>query len=259
MEKTQMENRIKDLLEAKIQNGDLELLHEFYEIPGLYEYSFYNRILIWIQGGTVCNSYNNWKRMGRYVKKGEKARIDVLVPIIKNDKGTDGQEENSRCVGFISRHVFDVSQTDGKPMEYKRNTTEKIEYEYDLLRNKLAQELKLHISTGFTGTARGYFRADDKSIMISEMSTDTDKIKTLFHEIGHALLHSGEDSEQSTMRGSKEVEAELVSLLICNSLGVNFKHSELYIQAWNKNKPEVQVMKVISAVQKVLKIVMGTK
>jgi hypothetical protein len=119
----------------------------------------------------------------------------------------------------------------------------------------LSAALKVKITSAITGQARGYFKhgitgIDNKpEIVISSMSNNSDQCKTLFHELGHYIL----DHNQGGQVPAQEVEAELVSFLTCSALGVEFKESPLYIKAYNENKPDVRVLKVISAVQKILK------
>jgi len=60
--------------------------------------------------------------------------------------------------------------------------------------------------------------------------------KTLFHELGHALLHIGEgaftDTER-TPRNLREVEAEAVALLCCEALDLDgAEYARGYIQTW---------------------------
>jgi hypothetical protein len=50
----EMENKIKNLLGSKLEAGEMDFLHGFYTIPGVYRYSIRNSILIAIQGGEYC-------------------------------------------------------------------------------------------------------------------------------------------------------------------------------------------------------------
>lgn len=264
------EDKIKDLLAKKIEDQDLEFLKGFYEIPGLYRYSLNNSLLIAIQGGSIALGFDRWKQLDRYVKRGEKARIEILVPIIKRCTASatiaactaraDSQahilnrselpSDRERCVGFISKKVFDITQTDGKPLEYKHNSTEALNVDFDSLSGKLSAGLKIEIKRELTGNARGYFDRMSKTIAVSSMANNSDAIKTLIHELGHYLLHNDPDAVKS--HPAREVEAELVSILVCGVLGVEFRESEAYVAFYNQHKPQVRIMKVISAAQKIL-------
>ena len=252
-----MEYKIKELLAAKLEAGEMDFLHGFYRIPGVYRYSMRNSMLIMIQGGSIAMGFDRWLKLGRHVKRGERSTIDILVPkIIPAGKVTpgaavaqDSDADGTRCAGFFSRKVFDIKQTEGKELVYENNSAEVIDCQFDTVSVQLAAALKISISTAITGSGRGYYSDHDKKIVISSMSNNADKCKTMFHELGHYLL--GHD--QGGQVPSQEVEAELVSLLTCSALGVEFKESPLYIKAYNTNKPDVRVLKVISAVQKILK------
>lgn len=250
-----MEYKIKDLLGAKITDGEMDFLRGFYRIPGIYRYSMRNCMLIMIQGGSIAMGFDRWLKLGRHVKRGAKANIEILIPhCISLGKDDEGQNI-PRAVNFFGRKVFDISQTYGKDLEYQNNSQEVIAANFDTLAPVLQRGLGIKINTAITGSARGYFKrgitAEGREICISIMSNNSDKCKTLFHELGHALLH--DSAEDVASHPAREVEAELTSLLVCSVLGVEFKESELYIKAYNTHKPDVRVLKVISAVQKILK------
>lgn len=199
--------------------------------------------------------FDRWQKLGRHVKRGEKSNIEILVPkmITKTDKATGDKDE--LCAGFFGRKVFDITQTEGKELEYQNNSAEKINVSFADVSIKLQTALGIKITSAVTGSARGYFKrgitAEGREIVISSMSNNSDKCKTMFHELGHALLH--DSAEEVESHPAREVEAELVSLLTCSVLGVEFAESSLYIKAYNEHKPQVRVLKVISAVQKILK------
>ena len=84
--------------------------------------------------------------------------------------------------------------------------------------------------------------------------------KTLFHELGHVELgHTAEadfsDSEQ-TPRDLREVEAESVALLLCESLSLpGAEFSRGYIQHWLKGDviPEKSAQRIFGAADRILK------
>ena len=92
-----------------------------------YNYSYNNIILIMMQrpDATYVAGYTAWRKLNRYVKKGEKG-IGILCPCIRkveafkepddtnvyNDK--EAEKEVKKVVsGFKIGYVFDLSQTDG--------------------------------------------------------------------------------------------------------------------------------------------------
>jgi len=82
-----------------------------------HRYSFGNVLLIAAQchEATRVAGFNAWRKMNRFVRKGEKA-IWILAPMVyKNGDAEDG--ENNRVIrGFKFVPVFDVAQTDGEEL-----------------------------------------------------------------------------------------------------------------------------------------------
>ena len=84
--------------------------------------------------------------------------------------------------------------------------------------------------------------------------------KTLFHECGHVLLgHCSEgtfaDGEQ-TPKNLREVEAEAVALLCCESLGLSgAEYCRGYIQNWLDGEviPERSAQKVFHVADQILR------
>ena len=76
----------KLLDESLVDEAKIKELVAHYSISGLYNYSFYNSILIMLQGGKICQSYKGWQKLDRYVKKGEKSDIVICVPFFKKEK-----------------------------------------------------------------------------------------------------------------------------------------------------------------------------
>ena len=82
-----------------------------------YRYSFGNVLLIaaQCQEATQVAGFNTWRKLNRFVRKGEKA-IWILAPMVyKNADVEDGQDERF-IRGFKFVPVFDLAQTDGEGM-----------------------------------------------------------------------------------------------------------------------------------------------
>jgi hypothetical protein len=82
-----------------------------------YHYSSNNVMLILTQRheATQVAGFNAWKKLGRFVKKGEKA-IWIVAPMrykVANEKNDDEQQV---IKGFKWVPVFDVSSTDGEAL-----------------------------------------------------------------------------------------------------------------------------------------------
>jgi antirestriction protein ArdC len=234
------------------------LLVEAVTKPGLlaaaynsfHSYSIGNQVLAMVQcqqrgitPGPIA-TFPAWKDKGRHVKKGEKA-LTLCMPITRKN------EEDDTYTSFIYRNRwFVLSQTEGAEIEQPAPPA------WDKGRT-LAELSVTEIPFDLTdGNVMGYARK--RSIAVSPLAFAP--FKTLFHELGHVTLgHTAEldfsDSE-STPKSLREVEAESVALILCESLnlpGADFARG--YIQNWldGGSIPEKSAQKIFRAADRILK------
>ena len=108
-------------------NTDKDWIRYLTFCSSFYNYSYRNIILILMQqpNATFVAGYTAWKKMNRYVKRGEKG-IAILCPCIRkiavfaepDDKNFYNDKEAEKEIkkvlsGFKIGYVFDISQTDG--------------------------------------------------------------------------------------------------------------------------------------------------
>ncbi|MHB1973754.1 MAG: ArdC-like ssDNA-binding domain-containing protein [Acidimicrobiales bacterium] len=238
-----------------------------------HNYSLNNAILIGWQkpDASLVAGFNDWKnKHGRSVKKGEKA-IWILAPLTRKVEvgSEDAQTESkSRVVGFRSVAVFDVSQTEGPPLpERPRIDAGELG---DAVPDGMVEDLTgfveasgFSISRGATGDAGGWTNFADKSVVISDKSTDAEAARTLAHEAAHiALEHGGRASAYHMRPGGKrptmEVEAESVAYVLGRSYGMDSIGAKSfdYIGAWAQGDAE-KVKKTADAVVAGVKNVLG--
>lgn len=233
------------------------------------QYSLNNSLLIMMQkpDASLVQSYTGWKKMGRFVKRGEKG-IRILAPTpFKVDReqertGQDGRPVLDKdgepmketvqisMVGFKPVSTFDISQTEGEPVptlgieELKGNVDH-----YASLFEAMKAASPVPVSfEKIQSSAKGYFHTADNRIAIKEGMDEIQNVKTLIHEMAHAKLHNltaqkeRQDGEQT--RGSKEVEAESVAYTVCQHYGIDTSdYSFGYIAGWSGGK-EMQELKV---------------
>jgi hypothetical protein len=105
------------------------------------------------------------------------------------------------------------------------------------------------------GNTQGY--ANGRKVAVSPVAAMP--YKTLFHELGHVVLgHTAEgnqnDGSEHTPRNLREVEAECVALLCCESLGLpGAEFSRGYLQSWGSEIPERSAQKIFHAADLILK------
>lgn len=250
-EKEALEGKLGNFLKEAIETKDgMDALTAHYRISGLYNYSFFNSILINMQGGTIAQSYNKWKAKERCVNKGEKSHINVFAPMFKKELKADGTKED-KLIGFRLVPVFDVKQTDGKALEYDHNSVEDMDIPYSKVAGVMGKLCKADVVEEITGTARGY--SDGKKLVVSEMSNDADKTKTLIHESAHHLVHTGDKKQTKVSRATGEVEAESVAYLVMSYLGMDFDLSKKYVASWKSGIGEARHGLIIRTADKMIK------
>ena len=256
-------NSILKSLEAGVENiftGD-KYTQYLQTMSKFHRYSFNNTLLIAMQrpDATLVTGYRNWQSMGRQVKKGEKG-ITILAPapikrkreqeiLDQNHKpllDADGNPRTEEVEVVIPRFkpttVFDISQTDGEPIETlaPEELTEAVA-DYDLFMEAITAVSPVPIRFDeIAGEAKGYYHSGDKEIVIQKGMSESQTIKTAIHETGHARLHDKDIMEKQGIekdRLTKEVEAESVAYCVCSAFGVDTsEYSFPYIAGWSSNR-----------------------
>ena len=252
-----LEQGVKDIFTSEMYTKYLLTMSKF------HNYSFNNTLLIAMQrpDATLVAGYNAWKnKFNRYVKKGEKG-IQIIAPAPvkereereKIDKDTgltvlneNGEPEIEVVERVIPRFrvttVFDYAQTDGEPLPTLEvnELTARVK-DYTLLKEAIEQVSPVPIRFGeIEGSAKGYYSHMDKEICVRADMGESQTIKTMIHEVAHAMLH---DSDQMKQRGeekdqlTKETEAESIAFTVCSVLGIDTSdYSFPYVASWASGK-----------------------
>lgn len=227
-------------LENDLKQGKSETLVEFLQtMSTFHSYSFNNQLLIAIQNpeATRVAGFHSWKKLGRFVKKGESG-IRILAPMIGKAKNESTDEElvdgqaTKRVYGFRVVSVFDVSQTDGKPLPdigtIDGDPGNKLNCLRNLIRSK-GISLEYEKLNGPEGISRG------GAIVIDTGLDAPNEFSVLVHELAHELLHR-EDRRENTDKTKRETEAEAVAFVVCHAFGVDTSaRSSDYIQLYRGN------------------------
>jgi N-terminal domain of anti-restriction factor ArdC len=111
---------IEELARA-LEAGHSEALTQYLAaISRFHKYSLHNVMLIVLQqpAATHVAGFHTWHKLGRHVRKGEKG-ITIFAPILRREKAAENASEESAeelVLGYRTCAVFDVSQTEGKPL-----------------------------------------------------------------------------------------------------------------------------------------------
>ena len=162
-----------------------------------HDYSVSNLILILIQrpGATRVAGFTTWKNLGRWVKRGERG-IAILAPVMppKVRKEDEGEEEEVEIapspVYFKVVHVFDVSQTEGKPLPEFEVPVLTGEADEALFANVLELAKSQGVEVSFEpreyldASIKGQYSAP-KSIWVRPEESRAQQLKSLIHELAH--------------------------------------------------------------------------
>jgi antirestriction protein ArdC len=162
--------------------------------------------------------FQTWRRLGRQVRRGEHA-IWILAPVTRRVQIGDELEPCTRMVaGFRLVPVFDVAQTEGEalPEVCSRLAGDDPRGAYDSL-IEVAGSIGFVVQDhAFHGQKNGDCSHATRCIHVEVDLAPAHRVKTLAHELGHALLHKDADLE----RGRMELEAESVAFVVCDAPGI---------------------------------------
>ena len=234
----QLEQGVKDIFPSEKYIEYLNFMSKF------TNYSFNNIILILMQkpDASLVAGYKAWQnKFNRQVKKGEHG-ITILAPCPhkKEIETEDGETREIIWTSFRAVKVFDVSQTDGEelPAGCVETLTGEVENYTELIK-KLESVSPVPVTyENIDGGANGYFSNTEKRIVIQEGMSEAQTVKTLVHEISHAILHDRENGEEKEAdRNTREVQAESVAYTVCSMLGLDTSdYSFGYVAGWSTGK-----------------------
>ena len=275
-EKQSNKERIKEIT-AGIEKGIMELFESdryrnyLTTMSRFHKYSLNNVMLIHAQrpNATLVAGFSKWKNsFGRHVKKGEKG-IQILAPTpykikvdkekldpdtklpMLDDEGKPITEEKEVTIPmFKVVSVFDVSQTDGKPLPQISFslTGDVAQYEVFMEALRRTSQVPITIEPMEPGMD-GYFHLEKQAIFLREGMSQVQTVCAAIHEMAHSRLHNYEkmteladDGETILVPGEKdrnteEVEAESISYAVCQYFGIETADSSFgYIASWSQGK-----------------------
>jgi hypothetical protein len=212
-----------------------------------HHYSFSNTMLILLQypDASRVASFRKWQELGRQVRKGETA-VRVWAPHTYKveTEGEDSEAAVHRKLGFHLVPVFDVVQTEGDPLpEPVRLLQGEDEAGLFGRLSGVAEGLGYVVQVtpeidGHAG-ANGLCEFGLRRITVAGDRSEVQKVKSLAHEIGHALLHEPPADGDGITRGLGELEAESVAYVVSRSLGLDTgEYSFGYVAGWSGGDPK---------------------
>ena len=238
------EQRVKDLT-RQLEQGIREVFDSgkyteyLAAMSRFHHYSARNVLLIQMQlpNATRVASAKKWREeFGRHINRGEKAIYiiapapivrkverqkidpDTKAPMLDENGHVIMEEKEFQVPLFRPVPVFDVSQTDGKPLPQLAENLSGDVRQYEVFMEALRRTAPVPITfEPMAANMDGYFSADGQRIAIREGMSQVQTVSAAVHEITHSILH-GQKDEKS--RSTEELEAESVSYVVCQYYGI---------------------------------------
>jgi antirestriction protein ArdC len=202
--------------------------------------------------------------LGRQVRQGEKS-ILIVAPIVKrrskakggNESVEVGETEEEVVAAFRDAHVFDISQTEGRPLPEFAKVEGNPRYYLERLRAHIGgQGIDLAYSDSL-GSAYGLSCGD--RILIRPGLGPAEEFSVLVHELAHEMLHKQGQGGQGISRKIREVEAEAVAFVVSQAVGLECGTAASdYIQLYDGKKETLMgsLERIQATARKVIKAVM---
>ena len=217
-----IEAGIKELFASDKYAQYLQVMSRF------HRYSVNNQMLIYLQrpDATLVAGFNKWRdQFERNVMKGEKGikiiaptpfkkKIeeqkmdpDTKLPLLDAEGNPIMEEKEVKIPMFKPVTVFDVSQTDGKPLpELASNLTGSVQ-NYDIFMEALRRSSPVPIDIKpIRDGADGFFSLDSQRITVREGMSEVQTVSAAIHEIAHAKLHNTKEPVPENAKRYQEME-----------------------------------------------------
>ena len=217
-----IEQGIKELFESEKYMRYLSVMSRF------HRYSVNNTMLIYMQkpDATLVAGFNKWKnQFERHVKKGEhgitiiaptpyKKKIeemkrdpDTHAPILDADGKAVMEKKEIEIPMFRPVKVFDVSQTDGKPLPELASSLSGTVPHYEAFLEAVRRSAPVPIEfEPMADNMDGYFSPDRQRIAIREGMSEVQTVSAAVHEIAHSKLHNQKKIQIDNDQQYQEVE-----------------------------------------------------
>ena len=272
-EKTPIKEQIKKLtdqieagIKALFQSGDLEKYQAYLRtMSHFHHYSVNNQMLIFSQcpHATLVAGYQKWQnQFSRHVLRGEKGisilaptpykikvekeKLDPVtkLPLLDADGNTITEEKEVQIPMFRPVKVFDVSQTDGKPLPERVQSpvaelTGNVEH-YEAFMEALRRISPVPIEMKpLSNDLDGFFSPSKQSITLRDGMSEVQTVCAAVHEIAHSKLHdyAKQPNSQPKDSSTEEIEAESIAYTVCAYFGIETSANSFgYVATWSKDK-----------------------
>jgi antirestriction protein ArdC len=212
---------------ADLQAGRSETLKNYLATMGrFHRYSWTNTLLIHTQRPTATRvaGYHTWRDLGRFVKRGEKG-IVIYAPLVTktpapekaSEPALTASQETRRVTGFRAAYVFDLDQTEGRPLPaFAATAGDPKEYGAKLKALVAQRGIALHYDPSIA-PADGL--SSGGQIRLRPGLSPAEEFSVLTHELAHEMLHRGSNRSELP-KVVRETQAEAVAFVVSRGIGL---------------------------------------
>ena len=248
----EIEKRLASLaVETEKAKASTVILDYLKVMATFHQYSFHNTLAIYTYcpHATHVAGFTAWKKLGRYVKRGERG-IPILAPcpVRKKQDCNRDSDDLQAPLYFKVVYVFDVSQTEGKPLPEAPITATGSDQGLLCALERIAYNHSIQLEyKALTGSHHG--TSFGGRIEIDARLEPAGKVAVIVHELAHEFLHRGSDRKTMSHR-QRELEAEATAFVVCSHFGIE-SSSANYLALW-----DVPPDDIIASFQRIHRIAM---
>ena len=279
MNNNKLEQAIREMVEENLVWLNPYLLIEKQNGISGNIYSGVNKFLLVNSTDEFFFTFNQVKKLGGHVKKGEHGYIicfyqpakSVMRKVVDEDGNEIEQEIRLKPV-LTTHYVFGLSQIElpekivgelKKKNINKEIDKKKINEIIDAISNKIKQNLIPNFALQYDNTTNAYYVLGASIIRMPEPDhyiSEQEAITTLAHEIGHLLLHELLDAKIDVIE--EEIVVETSSIMVAEKLGYSIqehlRNNIAYIKVWRnkiQNNKDINWVKIFNYADKIYSLI----
>ena len=228
-------------------------------------YTGINRFMLSFQDDVIYMTFNQVKKLGGYVLKGQHGHqvifYDIKVVDVIDDENNEVKSKKFPLLKVY--YVFGLSQVwlpdDVKDAILLKKNLEQRNVNYNLL-----DVVKSIVSVEVLPSDKAYYSPmKDRIVLPQSFNNEAGFVNTLLHELIHATGHESRLNRfDKISRPAEELVAEIGSVLLANELNLEYEHnnSVAYIQAWMQalEDSKNELFKIMRAAEEAVDYVVET-
>jgi len=232
---------LADAVDAAAQGEELTRYLQI--LARFWTYSARNCWLIALQMPEArrAASRKTWESLGRTIKRDQWRRgLEILCPHFRTEKNAETDEDQQVLVRFSTGYIFDISQTEGRPLaaDLWQETTGEYDALYTALLTQVRQsgliveesaDLPEGVHGYSTGTGRIVVRANDPV---------GNRCQTLLHELAHERCH-GIVARRTFATAMLECQAEAIAYCCCHALSIPSPNTPNYLALYQIDRAQL--------------------